>query len=148
MKPHLLLHNLADYSFHQIDSHPFRIIVLDPRPDFRHGPVTYAEFDVDEIIPSLTIPLSGSDKFVCNFSLAYHKTFEESLYGRHYADYTRLPLNFERYSRDDQARILNRMLAVVEAARQGIDLEQNAPLPVEALTLEDVQAQLQALGVT
>ena len=40
----------ADYSFHQIDSHPFRIIVLDPRPDFRHGPVTHVEFDVDEII--------------------------------------------------------------------------------------------------
>ena len=72
----------------------------------------------------------------------------ETPYGELFVDYTRLPLNFERYSRDDQARILNRMLAVVEAARQGIDLEQNAPLPVEALTLEDVQAQLQALGVT
>jgi Protein of unknown function (DUF4058) len=138
----------ADYTLHGKNSHSFRIIILDPRPDFRHGPVTYVEFDVDSVIPAMTIPLNGSDSFVCDFSLAYHKTFEEALYGRHYADYTRLPLNIDRYSTDDQARILNRMLAVLEAAQHGLDLEQNAPLTVKALPLEAAQAQLQTLGVT
>lgn len=93
------------------------------------------EFDVDAAIPSITIPLSGSDAFLSDFSQAYHKTFEESLYGRHYADYAMLPPNFDRYSPGDQARIYNRMVAVLEAAQQGVNLDQNVPLPVGNLPL-------------
>jgi hypothetical protein len=54
-------------------------------------------------------------------------------------------LNFDRYSHDDQRRIVCRMLAVLNAAPDGVDLESNAPLPVESLSLEEGLRQLQAV---
>jgi len=91
---------------------------------------------VDKPIPTVPIPLSGKDKLEFDFSVAYNKTFEETLYGMRYVDYSQLPLNFDRYSRDDQMRILVRMTAVLHAVSQGIDLEANAPLPTTAIEFE------------
>jgi hypothetical protein len=51
-------------------------------------------------------------------------------------------VNFDRYSRDDQTRILARMLSVLKAVKNGVDLEANAPLPVELTSYEDVLTQI------
>ncbi|MEZ4869054.1 MAG: hypothetical protein R3C14_47470 [Caldilineaceae bacterium] len=56
-------------------------------------------------------------------------------------DYSQLPLHFDRYSPADQARIANRMAAVLQAARDGVDLE-SGPLPAGALSLAEALAAI------
>jgi hypothetical protein len=125
------------------ESHPYHIIVVDPRPVFIEGLAYPHSFNVDDPIPTVDIPLKGEDVLSFDFGAAYNKTFAETLYGARLVDYSQLPLNFERYSQDDQQRIVCRMLAVLNAASQGIDLDSNTPLPVESLTLEEGLRQLQ-----
>ena len=110
-------------------------------------PIYPHHFDVDTPIPQVTIPLRAGDSLTFDFGAAYDKTFEEALYGLELVDYSQLPLNFDRYSPDDQLRILRRMLAVLQAAKQGVDLDKNAPLPVEAMTFDEAMTRLQALGL-
>jgi hypothetical protein len=136
---------LPNYSIHKPDAYPYRITILDPRPDHRDTRVYLKEFFVDESIPVMAIPLNDGDYIEFDFGDAYRKTFEEMLYGmEEWVDYGQLPLNFDRYSEADQARIVNRMLAVLKAARAGEDLE-DAPMPIEQIPLNHALAQLQQL---
>lgn len=134
---------LADYSRAEPGSHPYRIVVLDPRPDMRTGPTSVHEFDVDGPLPVVRIPLSAGDALDFDFGPVYHRTFAEGLYG-HDVDYGALPPHFDRYSQADRARIACRMLAVLEAARAGHDLEQG-PFPVSALPLAEALTRLETL---
>jgi Protein of unknown function (DUF4058) len=134
---------LPDYSKQQAGAHPYRIVVLDPRPDFKSGPVGHYEFDVDEHIPTVKIPLNAGDSLEFDFGLPYREMFERGFYG-YKMDFTQLPLNFERYSADDQTRIARRMVAVLEAAQNGLDLE-TGPFLVEAMRLEAALARIEAL---
>ncbi len=109
---------LANYRTHEKDSHPYRIAVIDPRPDFETGQAVISEFDVDSPIPTVTIPLNAGDVLHFDFGIPYQKTFEEMLYGLELVDYTQLPVHFNRYTPADQLRIVNRMLIV-----QGKNLE-------------------------
>jgi hypothetical protein len=129
------------------DAHPYRITVIEPRPDFYEGQGRSRQFKVDDLIPRMRIPLSDDDVLEFNFSTPYQKTFEEMFYGNK-VDYRQLPLNFETYSIEDRARIVARMLSVLSAVRDGIDIEQNAPLPVQPISLEDGLAQLQTFPTT
>jgi hypothetical protein len=124
---------LADYSTHAAGSHPYRIVVLDPRPNFHAGPVFLHEFDVDATIPTVEIPLSDNDRLRFDFDAAYQQTFTTALYG-YDMDYRQLPLNFQRYSQADQQRIAARMVTVLAAAQQGVDLEKG-PLPAQDVPL-------------
>ncbi|MEZ4863131.1 MAG: DUF4058 family protein [Caldilineaceae bacterium] len=145
---------LANYSAHLTNgnhgsdasakAHPYRIVVLDPRPDLRQGQAYLAEFDVDEPIPTVPIPLNAGDQLHFDFGAPYRKTVEEELYGLEFVDYRELPLHFNRYSKDDQARIAVRMVTVLEATVNEIDLE-TGPFPVQALPLESALAALEAL---
>ncbi|MDX1992357.1 MAG: DUF4058 family protein [bacterium] len=128
------------------NAHPYRIAIVEPRPDVYHGVVRSLEFDVDAPIPTARIPLSSDDVLDFDFGLPYKKTYEEMLYGLEYVDYGQLPLNFDRYSEVDQARIVARMLAVLKAAREGTDLEADAPLEAETLTLAQGLRALAAMG--
>ena len=101
----------------------------------------YAEFDVDQAIPTLTIPLNGDDALAFNLDQPYQKTYTETLYGLELVDYRHLPHHFDRYSTPDQARIANRMVAVLNAAQKGVDLERG-PFAADALSLAEVLAQL------
>jgi len=56
-------------------------------------------------------------------------------------NYGELPMNFDRYNAEDQRRIALRMLATVEAARAGRDLE-SGPFPTEDLGLEQALGRL------
>jgi hypothetical protein len=125
------------------DSHPYRIAVIDPRPDLKAGLARIVEFDVDTPIPTVNIPLNA-DVLQFDFGVPYRKTFEEMFYGAELVDYIQLPMNFDRYSRADQTRIARRMLAVLEAKRDGIDLEMG-PFPVKEVTLEEALQQIEVL---
>jgi hypothetical protein len=125
------------------DAHPYRIAVIDPRPILAEGQAFISEFNVDDPIPVVTIPLNDDDTLDFDFGIPYQQSFEAMLYGLELVDYRELPLKFDRYSAFDQARIASRMLAILIAAEQGKNLEQLTPeiLP-EALPLKQ---SLQAL---
>jgi hypothetical protein len=128
-----------------VPAHPYRIIVLDPRPEVDEGRASFNEFDVDSPIPPVAIPLNGDDVLTFDFDAPYQKQFEEIFYGDD-VDYTQLPPNFDRYSPDDQMRIATRMLAVLEAMRDSIDLE-TGPFPVKpGSSLEAALEQLNLLA--
>lgn len=136
-----------DYSKRQgrsSEAHPYRIVVLNPRPDITFGPAEPYEFDVDERIPAVPIPLLGDERIMFDFDACYQKTFEEMVYGLEFVNYEELPLHFQRYSPADQTRIARRMLVVLEAKAQGIDLE-TGPFEVKMLDLDETLAQIEAL---
>jgi hypothetical protein len=118
---------LADYSAGE-GGHPYRIVVLDPRPNLKEGRGMLYEFDVDEPLPLVTIPLNAGEQLTFDFGAVYQKVFLESFYGDE-VDYSQLPMAWERYSSTDQWRVLLRLATVLEAAEQGKDLE-HLPLPI------------------
>jgi hypothetical protein len=135
---------LADYTQHEAGSHPYRMIALDPRHDFRYGPAQRSEFDVDSPIPNVALLLSEMNNVELKFDEAYRRMFERGNFG-YQLDYAALPHHFDRYSAADQTRIARRMVAVLRAAQAGVDLE-TAPLPVdESLSLDAALAQLEHL---
>jgi hypothetical protein len=138
---------LPDYSDrrqHPLGAQPYRIAILDPRPDLWTGQARVHEFAVDAPIPSVTIPLNADDRLVFDFGLPYRRMFEGGFYGYN-LDYGALPPGFDRYSAADQRRIALRMLAVMEAAAEGRDLE-SGPFPVRDLTLDEALARLASAG--
>jgi hypothetical protein len=134
---------LPDYTRRESGAHPYRIVVIDPRPNVREAIVALAEFDVDAPLPTLKIPLNGSDMLECDFGAVYAETLRRGHYG-HDLDYSQLPLQFETYSPADQARIYNRLIAVLTAAHEGRSLEGDLP-PVDVLPLDEARARFEAL---
>lgn len=135
---------LPDYSQQKTGAHPYRIAVIDPRPEYHQAQVFLHEFDVDNPIPLVEIPLNMGDILPFDFGAAYQKTFEDALYG-YDMDYRQLPPHFEDYSPADQLRIATRMLTIRQATQAGHTLD-NAPLPLVATpdSLEMALAQLEA----
>jgi uncharacterized protein DUF4058 len=125
---------LPDYSRREDGAHPYRIAIMDPRPEYHWTQVNLQELDVDTPVPKMEIPLNRGDKLAFDFGVVYRKTFEEALYG-YDMDYTELPQNFDRYSTDDQQRIERRMAAVAHAFERGDDLEQG-PFPASGSQME------------
>jgi hypothetical protein len=134
---------LGDYTGDAESVHPYRIVVLDPRPDLKRGRVTVAEFDVDHPIPALEIPLEQGDLITFDFGVPYQQMFEAAFFGDD-VDYRQIPVNFDRYHPDDQARIASRMVCVLHAARDGRDLEQ-APFESPDFSLEQALAEIERL---
>ena len=136
---------VADYMRQETHSHPYRIVIMDPHPYVREGLASLNQFDVNQKIPTTTIPLLDDDSVEVDFDLPYQQQYMDLLYGLKIVDYTTLPLNFNRYSLDDQARIVNKMLAIVEAHQQGVDLE-NIVLDLPKYPLGEGLERLKALG--
>jgi hypothetical protein len=139
---------LPSYPAREAHAQPYRILILDPRPAIRGGVAYHHTFHVDEPLPTLKLPLSGTDFSLFDFDAAYQKTFTEGLYGfDRELNYHAYPAEFARYSPADQQRIAARLVAILQAQQQGSDLEA-APFPVDpTLTLESAQAQLAQYGV-
>lgn len=129
---------------HDLEPHPYYILIVDPRPKPMQGIVRVIGFDVDQPIPSATIALNTEHTLTINFDKPYHKTLEDALYGLELVNYAEFPQRFDRYRAADQGRIAARMLAVLEAARDGGDLE-NAPLPVKELALLEALQKIETL---
>lgn len=126
------------------EAHPYRILVIDPRPLISEGKLYLHQFDVNDPIPAVTIPLNADDVLKFDFGAPYHKTVQEALFTYEFVDYQQLPEHFDRYNERDQTRIVACMIAVLEAARDSLDLE-TGPFPVSAVTLEAALAQLEVL---
>jgi hypothetical protein len=127
------------------DPHPYRIVVVDPRPEFLEGKAFPYPFHADTPMPKVDIPLNTGDVLTFDFNVPYQTTYQEQLFGLEMVDYSEFPLSFGRYSEDDQARIACRMLAVLKAVREGVDLESAGPLPVENLPLEQAVQAIEAI---
>ena len=124
--------------------HPYRISVIDPRPIISVGKVHLYEFDVDTPVPTILIPLNNADTIECDLDTPYQRTLREEFFAYERVDYRHLPINFDRYSPADQQRIALRMVAVLEAAAFGKELE-GAPLPLPTLSLADALKRIQIL---
>jgi Protein of unknown function (DUF4058) len=140
------LSELSDYrsksqQVAEADVHPYRRLIVDPRPNITEGVVRIKGFDVDEPLPALKIRLNADDVLEFDLTKTYHTTLEDALYGLEWVDYSQLPVNFDRYRESDQRRIVNRMLAVLQAAQSGIDLE-TREFPAKNLPLETAMAEI------
>lgn len=122
---------------------PYRIVVLDPRPEVETGESWVNRIEVDRILQPVNVPLNRGDVVRVDFGTVYQKTFQDAFLGDQ-VDYSQLPLNFERYSPGDQTRIVQRMVAVLQAMKQGRDLE-SGPFPVEDMTLDEALTRLEDL---
>lgn len=136
---------LADYTdVTQPDAYPYRIVVLEPRPDMISGMSWLYQWHVNEPIPVVTIPLLHQQTLDFDFGVPYAKTFSEMRYGKR-IDYAHMPVNFDAYRPIDQQHIVNRMIAIMQAMQAGADL-QTATLTIPDIPLSKALEQWQALA--
>ncbi len=126
------------------NAHPYRVIVIDPRPMFTQGKAHLYHFDVEMPIPQIMVPLSADDTVTVDLQSPYNRTLEETLFTSEFVDYTQFPQNFDRYSPADQQRIALRMVAVLEASTAGKHLE-DGPFPTLSLPLAEALAMFERL---
>lgn len=109
-------------------SFPYLIIVNDPWPSTQAGETYLYGFRVDDPVPVVAFPLADEDTLAFDFGSAYNITFSRNrYYGLHAVDYAELPVNFDAYQPDDQARIQAVMQRVKAAVDAGDDLSQGPP---------------------
>jgi len=118
------------------EPHPYRVMIVDPRPSLSDTFLRLREFDVDDPIPTMKVHLNGDDTLNIDFATPYHTVFENGLYGLERVDYAELPVNFDRYRDDDRMRILNKVLSLHQAVEAGIDIETGSSVVV-SLSLKD-----------
>jgi hypothetical protein len=106
------IRKIPSYRDRQPGAHPYWIAVTDPRPSLEIGETQVFGFDVDEPIPTVEIPLAGSDKLMFDFDAPYQRTFASLSYFRNRSDYEQEPPNFDSYTLTDQQRIHARMTFV------------------------------------
>ncbi|MDX1990767.1 MAG: DUF4058 family protein [bacterium] len=96
---------IPNYGRHQEQAFAYTITVSNPTPDLEKGLARTYSFAVDTPIPVIEIPLSGEEVFPLDFNTIYHDTYKSIRAYSLRVDYEQLPLRFETYSPDDQARI-------------------------------------------
>lgn len=102
-------------------SYPYSVTVSDPRYGGNVLVQAYG-FSVDAPFRDFPLPLAGKDTLAFNAGAAYQRAFEAVPWYL-VVDYAELPVRFETYSADDQARIRDRMMAVQQAHARGASLE-------------------------
>ncbi|MFN8421213.1 MAG: DUF4058 family protein [Anaerolineae bacterium] len=140
--------NETPSTFHGIDqlpAHTYRIYVIQPLPGIEDGIAYTYGFNADDPISPVVIPLSGQDRLEFDFYIPYTRAYEDALLGLEFVDYAELPLHFDRYTLEDQARIVNRMIAVLEAAQRSDDLNAGTPFSTGDLPLAAALEKLKML---
>lgn len=89
----------------------FRVVVIDPRPDWLQAEGRVYPIGVDQPLPTLPIPLNGGDVLHFDFDAPYQQTYTGLFFGDD-VDYSERPVEWARFRGDDQARILSRLLAL------------------------------------
>jgi hypothetical protein len=95
------------------NSHPFSIIVSDPRPNWSEGKVSVYAFDAAEPIARFPVPLANDEQIVFDLTPVYQHTFRAGRWGN-LLDYTTTPERFETYHVNDQQRIRDIMTKVAK----------------------------------
>ncbi len=121
----------------QADSSPYRIVVIDPRPNWLDGTARIFPIGVDDQLPTLDIPLNAGDVLAFDFDAPYQQTYESLFFGDE-VDYAELPANWDSYSPADQARILSRLLHIRQHPNQ---LDTTQPSPITNLDLPTAMSQ-------
>jgi hypothetical protein len=97
---------IPDYTRNYPDSYPYTIAVTDVRESLQQGLTYVYVTNADQLLPTITVPLLNADAVGLNLGSVYDQTFRENrFYGEIAVDYEALPMNFDSYSEDDQARI-------------------------------------------
>jgi hypothetical protein len=92
-------------------------MVTDPRPTLAQGVTQIYSFGIDVSIPKIQVPLANKDFIVVDLGAAYHQLYHDRpSYGQVKVDYAQLPVHFERYMPNDQAKIQARMAVVAANA--------------------------------
>ncbi|MCB9436166.1 MAG: DUF4058 family protein [Anaerolineales bacterium] len=114
--PNLYTPLLPDYSRHEPDAYPYSIVIADPSPTpaSPSGITRFYCLQVDEGLPTLAIPLMGTDAVGVDFGAVYQTTFEDDRRPSLLLDYSEPPVNFDTYAPIDQARIHEVMARVRE----------------------------------
>jgi hypothetical protein len=100
-----VLPSLPSYRDRDDESHPYMIIVNNPHPIPEQGYSDYYGFGVDNPLPLVNIPLSGQEVVGVDFGAVYSQTFSTVRLFRMVADYAQDPVNFDRYTEADRAKI-------------------------------------------
>lgn len=100
------------YADGEADAYPFVIAVTHALPTPETAKTHYYGAHVDEPLPRILLPLLLPDFIVFDMNSPYNLTATGTRRLREASDYSQLPLAFERYSSEDQARIRARMAAL------------------------------------
>ena len=104
---------IPSYPDKDTKAYPYSIFVSNPHPSLAQGKTSVYGFSVDDLLPTIAIPLDGSDTIALNFQVIYQRTFNTNrYYGTILVDYEQLPVNFDSYTEPDQQRIRERMKLV------------------------------------
>jgi len=107
---------LPSYPHREQKAYPYCILVSDPRPTLQEGLTKIYGMNVDDPIPTISVPLAGADTVTVDFGEVYNQTFGSNrYYSMIVVDYEQEPPRFDTYSEADQARIRQRMTAVAAA---------------------------------
>lgn len=93
----------------------YRITISDLVPSFASGLAQTYAFPVDSPIPALSLPMGAGQTVRVEWQSVYDETFRSLRAYSQRVDYAERPPRFDRYSSEDQARILARMSAVQNA---------------------------------
>ncbi|MBI5671514.1 MAG: DUF4058 family protein [Chloroflexi bacterium] len=107
--------NLPSYADGDEGAFPYSVLVSDPRPTFEQGKTDVYEFGVDDTLPIIPVPLAGEDVVLLNLGEVYNRTFASSRFFQMVVDYEQEPPHFDRYTPADQARIRDRLAAIVQS---------------------------------
>jgi hypothetical protein len=106
------IRGVPSYTDGQRGAHPYVIAITDPRPGV--GQSFIYGFDVDAPIPVVDLPLAGDDLLTFDFGAVYQHTFASLGYFSNRVHYAELPVAFDTYSAEDQARIRDVMQRAIE----------------------------------
>lgn len=109
-----ILPHIPSYRHRQAGSYAYSIMVNNPHPGLAQGVTRIFGFSIDFPIPLVEVPLANDQHFTLDMGKAFDRTFNTSRFYPMVVDYEQIPINFESYGEDDQARIRARMQAVVE----------------------------------
>lgn len=116
--PNLYTPLLPDYSRHEAEAYPYSIVIADPSPTpaSPSGITRFYCLRVDEALPSLSIPLMGTDIVSLDFGAVYQTTLADDRRPSLLLDYSEPPVNFDTYAPNDQACIHEVMSRVRETS--------------------------------
>lgn len=118
-----LLTELPSYPDHDHEAFPYTIMVSKPYPTPEEGQAEVYNINVDGVLPVINFPLAEDDEVELDFGLAYNLMLENARAFQVVVDYEQAPVNFDRYTPEDQAKIRS----LLEAIRQNATDERNAP---------------------
>lgn len=99
---------LSSYPDSDDNALPYLIVISDPRPNIAQGETRVCGAHVDQSMPTIAIPLTDDDHLLLDFNTIYNTAFaSRRLFGM-VVDYAQNPVNFNRYTLDDQRRIRER----------------------------------------